>query len=67
MTEQQGDEIIAAAMLLGAEFKQLGRMWQCCDTSGHATGAYYSQSSAAAGYLERRGFYANWAGELVKS
>lgn len=67
----QDDEIIAAAMLLGAEFETTGsprdrRLNLRWIAGGNKviTGSYSSKLDAAHGYLLKLGYHINAAGEL---
>lgn len=71
---QTEDEIIATAMLLGAEFVQASvempkgvapGAWRCKDDQA-GTGYYINKHSAALGFLIRRGFNVNFDGDIVQ-
>jgi hypothetical protein len=64
--EPPNNEIIAAAMLLGAEFKQQSNYWTCRSADGIQTRFYIRADDAAFAFLSHRGFTADSSGQLVK-
>ena len=75
LTPETDEEIIATAMLLGAEFEKgtamrdtvrVTHMWRCLD-SGRSTGWYHKKTDAAVGFLHKRGFRLDFNGNIQES
>jgi hypothetical protein len=62
------DEIIAAALLLGATFTREGKWFRAFHAvEGQSTGIYRYERDAAHKFLLQRGFHTNFYGQLVKA
>jgi hypothetical protein len=62
-------EIIATAMLLGAEFKKSAHGHWRCQSGGYSspTGWYPQKSDAAIGFLHKRGFRLDFNGNIQEA
>jgi hypothetical protein len=67
------EEIIAAALLMGATFERTGQgghllRWRCVGAnSPFFTGNYANERDAAVDYLRRKGYELNFNGQLTKA